>query len=224
MEKKQVDCVVIGTGMGGTTAAALMAHYGYKVLVAEKRCQVGGRFSTQEINGFKCPTGALIIQRGTELEETFKLTGAKFEIADCAEISWKIGNEIYPLLGKGTFTKTLPAALKNFRWRHYRFGIMSMLMMLKTIISLLWRKWRNLFRKEGEKIERSSTVGKISYREWMEKYTHDPRSSRPTMPLCRPCLRPPMILNVRQRMFLSFLPARPIRPRCINSGMPPAAI
>jgi len=153
MEKKQVDCVVIGTGMGGTTAAALMAHYGYSVLVAEKRSQVGGRFSTQVIKGFKCPTGALIIQRGTELEETFKLTGAKFEIADCAEISWKIGDEIYPLLGKGMFTKTLPAAIKNFRWRHYRFGIMSMLMVLKAVIGLLWRKSRNLFRKEGEKIE-----------------------------------------------------------------------
>ena len=88
MEKKKVDCVVIGSGMGGITAAALMAHYGYKVLVAERLTRLGGRFSTQEIDGFKCPTGALIIQRGTELEETFKVTGAKFDIADCAEISW----------------------------------------------------------------------------------------------------------------------------------------
>ncbi len=174
MEKKTVDCVVIGTGMGGATAAALMAHYGYKVLVSEKRSQVGGRFSTQVINGFKCPTGALIIQRGTELEETFKLTGAKFEIADCAEISWKIGDEIYPLLGKGVVSKTIAAALKKFRWRHYRFGIMSFFMMFKTIFSLLWRKLLNLFRSEGNKIERKSARGKISYRDWMAKYTSDP--------------------------------------------------
>ena len=55
MEKRTVDCVVIGSGMGGITAGALLAHYGYKVLVAEKLARLGGRFSTQEIDGFKCP-------------------------------------------------------------------------------------------------------------------------------------------------------------------------
>jgi len=101
VEKRSVDCVIIGTGMGGSSIAALLAHHGYKVLVAEKSGRVGGRFSTQIIDGFKCPAGALIIQRGTELEETFKLTGAKFELSNCSDISWKIGDEIYPLLGAG---------------------------------------------------------------------------------------------------------------------------
>jgi len=173
MEKKKVDCVVIGTGMGGATAAALMAHYGYKTLVVEKRSQVGGRFSTQEIDGFKCPTGALIIQRGTELEETFHLTGAKFELADCAEISWKIGDEIYPLLGKGT-GKTMLAALKNFRWRHYKFGIVSFLMVFKAMLGILFRGFINIFRSKDNKLERKSARGKINYRDWMRKYTDDP--------------------------------------------------
>ena len=43
MDKRSVDCVVIGTGMGGATMAALLAHYGYKVLVLEKLDRVGGR-------------------------------------------------------------------------------------------------------------------------------------------------------------------------------------
>ncbi len=175
MEKKKVDCVVIGTGMGGASAAALMAHYGYKVLVAEKRSQVGGRFSTQVINGFKCPTGALLIQRDTELEETFKLTGAKFEIADCSNLSLKIDDEIYPMIGKGVISKTLLSILKNCRWRHYRFGLMSFLMVFIAMCGLLWRKLLNLFRSEGNKIERKSSRGKISYRDWMEKYTSDPK-------------------------------------------------
>lgn len=172
MDKKTVDCVVVGSGMGGITAAALMAHYGYKVLVVEKRSRQGGRFSTQEIEGFKCPTGALIIQRGTELEETFKVTGAKFEIADCSNISWKIGDEIYPLIGKG-FGKTLRAAVTKLRWKHYKFGLISFVMLFKAMAGVLWRALLNRFRSEENKLERTSKRGTLSYRAWMEKYTDD---------------------------------------------------
>jgi len=174
MEKKKVDCVVIGSGMGGITSAALMAHYGYKVLVVEKRARLGGRFSTQEIDGFKCPTGALIIQRGTELEKTFHVTGAKFDIADCTDISWKIGGEIYPLLGKGS-GKTLWAAVRKLRWRHYKFGIIHQLMVFKAMLKIGWRAFLNLFRSEDNKLVRKSMRGTISYRDWMEKYTDDPQ-------------------------------------------------
>jgi len=174
MEKKQVDCVVIGSGMGGITAGALMAHYGYKVLVAEKSDRLGGRFSTQEIGGFKCPTGALIIQRGTELEKTFQVTGAKFDIANCTDISWKIGHGIYPLLGKGFF-KTLGAAILKLRWRHYKFGFIHQMMVFRAMLKIGWRAFLNLFRSEDNKLVRKSMRGTISYRDWMEKYTDDPQ-------------------------------------------------
>jgi len=160
--------------MGGITAGALMAHYGYKVLVTEKHSRLGGRFSTQEIDGFKCPTGALIIQRGTELEKTFQVTGAKFEIADCTDISWKIGDEIYPLLGKGV-GKTLLAAVRKLRWRHYKFGIMHQLMIFKAMLMIGWRAFLNLFRSEENKLVRKSKRGTITYRDWMKKYTDDPQ-------------------------------------------------
>jgi len=140
----------------------------------EKRARMGGRFSTQVIDGFKCPTGALIIQRGTELEETFKLTGAPFEIADCTDISWKIGDEIYPMLGKGA-GKTLWAALTKLKWRHYRFGIMSLLMIFQAMLGIGVRAFLNLFRSKDNKLERKSKRDTISYRAWMEKYTDDPQ-------------------------------------------------
>ena len=63
MPEKIYDCVVVGSGVGGSCAAAMMAHYGYKVLLVEKRANLGGRFSTMEIDGFRCPTGALIDRR-----------------------------------------------------------------------------------------------------------------------------------------------------------------
>ena len=172
MEYKKYDAVVIGSGMGGISAAALLAHYGYKVLVAESLSRLGGRFSTMEIDGFKCPTGALIIQRGTELEKTFKVTGAKFDIVDCKTLAWKIGDNIYPLIGKGS-GKTLWAALTKLKWRHYKFGIISMFMILKLILRMSWRKFLNLFRSRDNKLEVNPKKSGLTYRQWMEKYTDD---------------------------------------------------
>lgn len=174
MQTKKVDCVVIGSGMGGITAGALLAHHGHKVLVVEKRARMGGRFSTQEIDGFKCPTGALIIQRGTELEETFKVTGAPFDIVDCTDISWKIGDEIYPLLGRGV-GKTLRAAVTKLRWRHYRFGILSLVRVVQAMLGIGVRAVVNRFRGPDRKLERRSRRGTLSYRAWMEKVTDDPQ-------------------------------------------------
>ena len=174
MQKKKVDCIVVGSGMGGISAGALMAHYGYKVLVVEKRSRMGGRFSTEEIEGFKCPTGALIIQRGTELEKTFQVTGARFDIVDCTDISWKIGDEIYPMLGKGV-GKTLRAVVTKLGWKHYKFGLVSLAMVFKAMLGIAWRSFLNLFRGKDNPRERTSKRDTISYREWMEKHTDDPR-------------------------------------------------
>jgi phytoene desaturase len=174
MEKRRFDCVVIGSGIGGMTAAALMAHYGYSTLVAEKRPTLGGRFSTQVIDGFKCPTGALIIQRGTELEKTFTVTGAKFDIVDCTDISLKIGENMYPLLGEGVGSTVL-TALRKLRWRHYRFGLQGLWMTLRAMGRLSWRSVLSRVGSGGPIAQRARSTSKRSYREWMERHTDDPR-------------------------------------------------
>ncbi len=55
----QYDCIVIGTGCGGSAAAALAAHRGWKTLVLEKNRLPGGRCATHEIRGFKMDHGHL---------------------------------------------------------------------------------------------------------------------------------------------------------------------
>ncbi len=58
------DIVIIGSGLGGLTAASLLSRKGFKILVVESRSRVGGRFSTFEYEGFKLPTGAILIPDG----------------------------------------------------------------------------------------------------------------------------------------------------------------
>jgi phytoene dehydrogenase-like protein len=74
------DVLVIGAGAGGLCAAARLAHAGYKPLLVESRERVGGRASSVEHEGFTINTGAIAIEYGGVLEETFRTVGAPFEI------------------------------------------------------------------------------------------------------------------------------------------------
>ncbi len=74
------DAVVIGAGAGGLCAAARLAHTGYRTLLVEGRDRVGGRASSVTKDGFVINTGAIAIDYGGVLEETFRAVGAPFEI------------------------------------------------------------------------------------------------------------------------------------------------
>jgi phytoene desaturase len=58
------DALVIGAGAGGLCAAARLAHVGYHTLVVESHDRVGGRASSEEIDGFTVNTGAIAIACG----------------------------------------------------------------------------------------------------------------------------------------------------------------
>jgi phytoene dehydrogenase-like protein len=74
------DALVIGAGVGGLCAAARLAHRGRRVLVVEHRDRVGGRASTVEVDGFRVNTGAIAIEYGGVMEETFRAVGAPWDI------------------------------------------------------------------------------------------------------------------------------------------------
>jgi phytoene desaturase len=80
MRSPRYDALVIGAGAGGLCAAARLAHAGRRTLLVEGRDRVGGRASTEDQNGFKINTGAVAIEYGGVLEETFRAVGAPFEI------------------------------------------------------------------------------------------------------------------------------------------------
>lgn len=83
------DVIVVGAGIGGLCAAALSAKEGYRTLVVEKREHVGGRFSTEEIDGFKCATGGYLVHDSGWVPRVFAEVGAKLDVRPCPERFYK---------------------------------------------------------------------------------------------------------------------------------------
>lgn len=74
------EAVVIGAGAGGCCAAARLAHAGRKVLLVDSLDRLGGRASTEIIDGHKVNTGAIALETGGVFEETFDLVGAPLDL------------------------------------------------------------------------------------------------------------------------------------------------
>lgn len=80
MSENVWDALVVGAGVGGLCAAARLSHHGYRTLVVERLDKVGGRASTEELDGFTINTGAVVVEIGGVTEQTFEEVGAKFEV------------------------------------------------------------------------------------------------------------------------------------------------
>jgi len=76
------DAIVIGAGAGGLSAAARLVAAGKKVLVTERLDRVGGRASSEQIDGFTVNIGAIAIELGSTFEETFALLGVPLDIRE----------------------------------------------------------------------------------------------------------------------------------------------
>ncbi len=72
------DVVVIGAGLGGLTAGAILSNRGKKVLVLEQSGQIGGCCSTYEVNGYKYDIGASVVEMIPIIEKTFAEFGTSF--------------------------------------------------------------------------------------------------------------------------------------------------
>src|SRR3984885_12399267 len=82
MNTTQFDAIVIGAGAGGLFTAARLAQRGYRTLVVERLDKIGGRASTDDIDGFKVNTGAIVIELGGITQQTCEEVGAPFEIRE----------------------------------------------------------------------------------------------------------------------------------------------
>src|ERR1700676_4002586 len=98
----QFDVVVIGAGAGGLFTAARLAHRGYRTLVVERCDKVGGRASTDDIDGFKVNNGAIVIEIGGITQQTCEEVGAPFDIREPSPpILYRIGGKDVDVTGGG---------------------------------------------------------------------------------------------------------------------------
>ncbi len=106
------DVVVIGGGVGGLCAGALLAHRGYKTLVLERYPSVGGRYSSLKHKGVMVPTGGSIVQVGSPIEEVFREVGASFDVVVPELLKYWIRGKgwIDPGPGRGQFRRVLALA------------------------------------------------------------------------------------------------------------------
>lgn len=102
MSVNDFDAVVIGAGAGGLFTAARLAQQGFRSLVVERLDKVGGRASTDEIDGFKVNNGAIVIELGGITEQTCAEVGAKFDIREPKPpILYRIGGKDVDVTGGG---------------------------------------------------------------------------------------------------------------------------
>jgi phytoene desaturase len=159
MEKGNYDVAVIGSGIGGLSAAVLLAHGGYKTLVVENLDRLGGRWSTIEREGFKLPTGAIVLHRGV-FTDIFQQVGAEFEATDAPNLSYMIEGKTYELPPKGGIGALLELVNKMEVERAKLVG--------RIVKEVAVEKIRSAIRRE--KHEQAKELG-FTFRDWLLQYT-----------------------------------------------------
>jgi phytoene desaturase len=98
---EHVSVLVIGAGMGGLCAAARLAAVGQKPLLVERCDRVGGRASSFQKDGYTINTGAVAIECGGVMQETFRDVGAELGLRfpDPANVFRVKGKTINPAKG-----------------------------------------------------------------------------------------------------------------------------
>jgi len=161
---KPGTAVIIGAGVGGMCAGALLARAGWKVIAVERIGQVGGRSRTQDVGGYKLPRGAVSFQLTGVLPRLCEEVGAKFEVRPISE-TW------FWVRGSDEFTQ-LPA----------RGGIKKMFEMFARVkggdkagamaqvgLQMAMAKIGSAFKDPGPVTD--DGAGGPSFREWLSRHT-----------------------------------------------------
>lgn len=117
MERTQADVVVIGSGIGGMCAAALLAHAGYKTVVLESLALLGGRYTCMDWQGYEIPTGGHIVNHGKDdpIYHTLQEVGAQgVEFREFKlPVRYRIAGKDVDLGDKGGLGKVVAAASRD---------------------------------------------------------------------------------------------------------------
>jgi len=163
-KQEMYDVVVIGSGMGGLSAAALIANSGYKTLLVEKYDRLGGRFSTFEYKGYKLPTGAIGVEKEGVLEHVFKAVGADFNVTPLPSLHYYIHGKYHEIPEKGGVRALLDVLSQTKSNRAKIVGRIGKEIAATKIADVMGALKRGVTEKEKTD---------LSFREWLSRYTDD---------------------------------------------------
>ncbi len=117
MERIETDVVVIGSGVGGMCAAALLARQGHRTVVLEGLAFLGGRFSCIDYNGYKIATGGHMVNHGKDdpiYQTLVEVEAPEIEFKEFkVPVKYRIAGKDYDLAGKGGLGKIISIASSN---------------------------------------------------------------------------------------------------------------
>ncbi len=102
------DVVVIGAGLGGLTAGALLARQGRRTLVLEQGANIGGCCSTYERGGYRFDVGATILEILRPFEIAFERLGTRLG----EEVELEPCDPVYGIIFQDGSRLTYPASIE----------------------------------------------------------------------------------------------------------------
>jgi phytoene desaturase len=162
MTRESCDVLVIGSGIGGLSAAALLVAAGYKTIVVEKSPRIGGRYSTIDHKGFKITTGAIEIEMGGVIQKVFDAVGAKLEAKIASTFKYRINGKDYDMPAKGGMRAFVAALAESEEETNRVMGGLKK--------ALAWQE----------------PADNITLRQWVQQYTENERIIRAFWSLVSP--------------------------------------
>lgn len=149
--QSRYDAIVLGSGVGGSCAAALLAHRGMRVLLAEKRSYLGGRFSTVDRDGYLCATGGLAVPVGRNLEEVCGTVGIPSGVKPSTKVGIWLDGTLYDA-AEGGFTRRIIREVATSD-----------------------EEARRVLEALNRAMQWQAPGNDITFRDWLEQYTSNPR-------------------------------------------------
>lgn len=166
-----VDYIIIGSGLGGLTSAAVLTRLGYEVLVLEQHYKIGGSTHTYRSEGFDFDIGVHYV--GSHMGSWWSPFRILFDILTDGKLEWSRLDETLdvaynastgerlPITGSRTeidrvFLKHFPdltkRALRRYRWHCFiARQVASLSFLLKLwppgLTSLMWPLYAPLYRR-----------------------------------------------------------------------------
>ncbi|MBQ46504.1 MAG: FAD-dependent oxidoreductase [Zetaproteobacteria bacterium] len=109
--KESYDAIIIGSGLGGLTCAALLAKHGKKVLVVEKHYTAGGMTHVYSRKGYEWDVGLHYIGRVHHENSTLRRL---FDEVTDHQLKWQKMGPVYDNIVLGNEEFQLVAGRKNF--------------------------------------------------------------------------------------------------------------